>query len=141
MMSLTRIRLLGLIFGLVVLSACDTAEERAEGHYQRGLELVEKGETAKALLEFRNALQLNENAIEPRLETARIRLAQGEIQGAVGHYRRIIELDQNNLEARLTVGRVLLQIENEQDGAREHINAAADIAPDNIQVRGLVAGD
>lgn len=140
MMSLTRIRLLGLIFGLVVLSACDTAEERAEGHYQRGLELVEKGETAKALLEFRNALQLNENAIEPRLETARIRLAQGEIQGAVGHYRRIIELDQNNLEARLTVGRVLLQIENEQDGAREHINAAADIAPDNIQVRGLVAG-
>lgn len=140
MMLFSRIRLLGLIFGLVVLSACDTAEERAEGHYQRGMQLLEAGEPEKALLEFRNALQLDEDAIEPRLEFARIRLAQGEVWGAIGNFRRVIEVDENHLEARISVSRLLLQYANETDGAREHVTAAAALAPDNVEVRGLVAG-
>jgi len=135
-----RIRLLGLIFGLFVLVACDTAEERAEGHYQRGMELLEGGEPEKALLEFRNALQLNEDALEPRLEFARIRLAQGNFQGAIGNYLKVIELDESHMEARTTAGRLLLQFDNDADRAREHITAAAELAPEDIEVRALVAG-
>jgi len=135
-----RIRPLGLVLGLFVLTACDTAEERAEGHYQRGMQLLEAGETQKALLEFRNALQLNEDALEPRLEFARIRLAEGNIQGAIGNYLKVIELDENHMEARTTTGRLMLQYDADADSAREHITAAADLAPEDIEVRGLVAG-
>jgi len=140
MMFLTRIRLLGLIFGLVALSACDTAEERAEGHYQRGLALLEAGDETKAMLEFRNALQLNEDAIGPRLEFARIRVKQGEIQGAIGNYLKVIEIDEENLEARTAAGRLLLQFYPDAESAREHIDAAFSIAPDDPVVRGLMAG-
>lgn len=140
MMFLTRIRLLGLIFGLIALSACDTAEERAEGHYQRGLALLEAGEETKAMLEFRNALQLNEDAIGPRLEFARIRVKQGEIQGAIGNYLKVIELDEENLEARTAAGRLLLQFDPNPESAREHIDAAFSIAPADVAVRGLMAG-
>ena len=139
-MVFSRIRFLGLILGLFVLVACDTAEERAEGHYQRGMQLLEGGEPEKALLEFRNALQLNEDALEPRLEFARIRLAQGNVQGAIGNFLKVIELDENHLEARTTAGRLLLQYDNDPDSAREHITAAAELAPDDIDVRALVAG-
>ena len=135
-----RIRLLGLIFGLFLMAACDTAEERAEGHYQRGLQLLEAGETQKALLEFRNALQLNEDALEPRLEFARIRLAEGNVQGAIGNFLKVIELDENHLEARTTTGRLLLQFDDDPLSAREHITVAQEIAPDDIEVRALVAG-
>lgn len=140
MVLFSRIRLLGLIFGLMALAACDNAEERAEGHYQRGLQLLEAGEDDKAILEFRNALQLNQDALEPRLEFARARLRQGQIEGAIGNYLKVIEVDENHLEARKTVGRLLLQYDTDALSAREHVNAAADIAPADTEVRGLVAG-
>ena len=46
-----------LSFGL--LSACDSAEERAEEHYQKGLALIEEGEVDRALVEFRNVFKLD----------------------------------------------------------------------------------
>ena len=135
----SRIRLLGLIFGLMALVACDTAEERAEGHYQRGMQLLADGKTEQALLEFKNALQLNEDAIEPRLEFARIRMKQGEFRGALGNYLKVIELDENHLEARTISGRLLLQFDNDPQAAREHIDMANTLAPEDEEVRALVA--
>lgn len=140
MSFLVRIRLLGLVFGLMALVACDNAQERAEGHYQRGLMLLESGEDEKAILEFRNALKLNQEALEPRLEFARIRLRQGKVTEAIGNYLKVIELDENHLESRVTVGRLLLQFDDDVERAREHIDAADSIAPDDVEVRELVAG-
>ena len=139
MTVLSRIRLFGLMFGLMALVACDTAEERAEGHYQRGLQLLEEGKTEQALLEFKNALQLNEDSVAPRMEFAKIRMEQGEFRGAIGNFLKVIEVEENNLEARIHTGRLILQFENEPEEAREHIEAAAAIAPDNIEVRALLA--
>ena len=132
-------RRLGLALGLLALVACDTAAERAQGHYERGMELLAEGRQEQALLEFKNALKLNEDYIEPRLEFARVRLKQGELRAALGNYLRVIEVDQNHLEARLTAGRLFLQYDDDPDAASEHINAAAAIAPKNEEARGLVA--
>ena len=44
-----------------LLTACSSKQERAQAHYERGLELLHDGEVAKAGLEFRNALSLKLN--------------------------------------------------------------------------------
>jgi len=139
MSLLSRFRLIFAALGLVFLAACDTAEERAEGHYQRGLTLLEAGEESKALLEFKNAIQLNERAIGPRIEFAKIRTKQGELKGAIGNYLKVIEVDEEHLESRIAVSTLLLQWDRDTERSSEHINIADELAPDNLEVRGLVA--
>ena len=53
------VRLVIAILGVAALAACDTAEERAEEHYQKGLELIEAGDADRALVELRNVFNLN----------------------------------------------------------------------------------
>ena len=48
-----------LLVSMTLLAACETAEERAEGHYQKGLELIAEGDVERALVELRNVFQLN----------------------------------------------------------------------------------
>ena len=48
-----------LLLALLALAACDTAEERAEAHYQRALALLAAGDDERAMVEFRNVFRLN----------------------------------------------------------------------------------
>jgi len=137
MMFSKRIRFLSAGLALTALVACDNAEERADGHYKRGLELVEAGELDKAELEFKNALQLAPEALEPRLEFARLMLKQNNVNGTLGNYLKIIDLDPTLLEPRLVIGRLLLAIDTA--ASVEHINRALEIAPDDLEARGLQA--
>ena len=66
----------------LALAACDTAEERAEGHYQRGMELLAAGEPDRAAVELRNVFRLNPNHAEARLAFAGLLREQGDIAGA-----------------------------------------------------------
>lgn len=120
------------------LAACDNAEERSEAHTKRGLALMESGEPAKAMLEFRNALQLNQDAIEPRLEFAKLLLLENDFEGAAGNFLRVVELDANNLEARRSLGRIMLLAGNQDEAAR-HIDAAFALDAQDLEVRGLKA--
>ena len=74
-----------LLGALLALAACDSAEERVAQHFERGLELVEEGAPEKAALEFRNALEVDENFIPARFELAKILLAEGNAQEIRGN--------------------------------------------------------
>ena len=90
---------LALAFGVLILAACDTAEERAEGHYQTGLGLLEEGDVDRALIEFRNVFKLDGFHREARLGFARIEEDRGNLQGAYGHYLLLIERYPEDLQA------------------------------------------
>lgn len=128
------------LFGalLAVLAACDTAEERAEAHFQRGIELVEQGEPSKAQLEFRNALKLDQTHLQARYEFAKILRADQNIRGSLQQYLAVVELDGNFLPARLELGEIFLLANRPEDAAR-HIEAALKIAPENIRARAMQA--
>lgn len=123
---------------LMALVACDNAEERAQAHYERGLALIEDGEPEKAILEFRNAIRLNQDALEPRLAFARLQMDLGNPDAAAGQYLRVVEFDPDNLEARLALGRMMLAFEDVEQ-ADLHVSAALRLAPEDPQVRGLQA--
>ena len=133
------LRNLGLALGLALaLMACDTAEERAEAHYQRGVELLAAGEVDRALVEFRNVFRLNGDHTKARLAYAGVLRERGELREAYGQYLRLVEQDPDSLEGRKEVAQLALSMGNLPD-ATTHANAAYGLAPTDPDVRALKA--
>ena len=57
---------------LVVLAACSSPEERAQQHFERAIEHVEAGDDAKAMVEFRNVLQIEPKNAEVLYQLGRL---------------------------------------------------------------------
>jgi len=118
----------------VFLAACDTAEERAEGHYESALELLENGDVARAKVELRTVFSLVPDHLGARETFARVLLEEGERGAAFGQYMRLVEQTPEALEPRLVVAE-LLMLENSFDDAKVHLDAALEIAPEDPQVQ------
>lgn len=124
-----------LAFGL---AACEPADERAQGHLENGLKLAEEGDTARALLEFREATRLDANLADAYIEIARIRQREGNLQSAVGHYTKAVEVDETNLPARVELGRIML-LAGQLDDALRYSMAAVQLAPNDVEALTLRA--
>jgi len=121
-----------------LLSFCDTAEERAEGHFQSGLELLEQGDVDRALVEFRNVFKLNGTHREARLRYAEVMRARGNIREAYGQYLRLVEQYPDSLPGQRALAELSLQV-NDWDAARRHGSAAAELAPEDPLVQAVNA--
>lgn len=127
---------LSMLLLVVLLAACDSSEERAEEHYESGLALMEEGDLDRALIEFRNVLQLNENHKDARLTYARIQRERGDIRDSYGQFLRVAEQYPDELEPRLALAEMALDTQNLPELER-HSKAAVDLAPDNAKAQSL----
>lgn len=127
-----------LLLAALAMAGCDTAEERAEAHYQRGVALLAEGETDRALVEFRNVFRLNGAHIPARLEYARVMRDRGETREAVGQYLRVAEQDPTNLESQRAVAEMAL-LSQDFATAEEHAAEAWLLAPKDPATRALRA--
>ncbi|WP_051372389.1 tetratricopeptide repeat protein [Sedimentitalea nanhaiensis] len=125
-----------LVLGVGLTSACDTAEERAENHYQTGLTLLEEGDVSRALVEFRNVFQLNAKHEGARLAYARTQRERGLVQDAYGHYLRLVEQYPDNLEGRRALAEMAVEARN-WDEAERHVATALSLAPDDVLVQSI----
>lgn len=125
---------LGPLFICLALAACDSAEEKAQAHYERGLELLSEGDGARARLEFRNALKEVGTMIEPRLELARMNRAEGAIRPALREYLRVAEQDPQNLEANIALGELNFRTQN-WEAFERYTTAAIAQAPETPAVQ------
>ena len=128
-----------LLAGALLLTACDSVEERIAKHHARGVELVEAGDDDKAALEFRNALQLDQDHVPSRLEAGKLYERQGDLRAAVGNYRAVTELDAQNVEARVALARLLLA-GGLLDEALTFAEQALALAPDDADALAAKAG-
>jgi predicted Zn-dependent protease len=126
------------IVSAIALSACDTAEERAEEHYERAMALLEEGDVDRAMVEFRNVFRLDGNHHEARAEYAGLLVEQGRLDEAFGQYLRLVEQDWQNVGGHRRLAELALSIED-FESARTHVDAAYDIDPSDPAVRGLKA--
>ena len=122
----------------LVLAGCETAEERAEGHYQRGLALIAEGETERAEVEFRNVFQLNGDHTEARLAYAGLLEKRGDAPGALSQYLRLVEQDPGSLEGRRAVARLALAL-GDVETARASVDAALASDPTDPEIRAIKA--
>src|SRR6476646_6971388 len=82
------------IFAVVVvvaLGACRSPEERAQAYYESGTELMNKGEPAKAALEFRNALKIKDDFIPALYSLGLTEMQQGKFDSAAKIFFSVTE--------------------------------------------------
>ena len=127
-----------ILAALLGLAACDSAEERAERHYQRGVALLAEGDADRALVEFRNVFRLDGDHIPARLAFAGVQRARGVTREAMGQYLRVADQDPANLEAQRAVVEIALEMQDFPT-AEEHAAEAFVQAPADPMVRALKA--
>ncbi len=125
------------VAALIFLSACDTAEERAEKHYQAALEHLESGDFERAAIEFRNVFKLNGKHKEARLAYANMRRDTGHEADAYSQYLRLVEQFPDHFEGRRALAR-LATLGGDWDEVERHIEAAAEQKPDDPVVRAIL---
>ena len=123
---------------LALLAACESAEDRAEEHFQTALELMETGDFKRATIEFRNVFKLNGQHKEARLTYAKMQRDRGQISDAYGQFLRLVEQDPENFEGQLALAEMAVQIGNWGDVER-HGNAAIKLDPENPSARATQA--
>ena len=95
-----------------LLAACDSSEDRAEEHFQTAVEFADTGDNDRAIVELRNALQLDQEHIEARKLFARISLEQGNMSRAFNQLRAVVEQVPDDLESRLTLAEIAIVSQN-----------------------------
>lgn len=123
---------------LLTLAACDTAEERAEAHYQAGLERLEDGDVQRAMVEFRNVFQLDGFHRDARATYAGLLRERGDLQQAYGQYLRLAEQYPDDLEGRRALAELALLTGNREEMER-HARHAEGLAPDDPVIRAVIA--
>ncbi|MGY6277099.1 tetratricopeptide repeat protein [Methylomonas sp. MgM2] len=100
---------LSLLFaGSVILTACETPEETAENHFEKGKELFEKGEYDKAILELKTSSQNSVNRSDTYYYMALLDEKGGNYKSMRENLEKTVELDPNNVDARQKLGKVHL---------------------------------
>lgn len=121
-------RLAACFTAVLALSACDSAEERAEKHYRSAVALIAAGDVDRALVELRNVFDLNGFHKEARQLYADTQLARGETAEAYGQYLRLIEQYPDTPGVRLTLAEIAIT-RNDWDEAERHGREAIRLAP------------
>ena len=127
-----------LLCAMALLAACESSEERAEGHYQAGLERLAAGDVDRAMVEFRNVFQLDGMHRDARATYARLLRERGQAGQAFGQYLRLVEQYPEDLEGRRALAELALE-SGDWEAVERHIKAAAEIAPDDPGVRAVLA--
>jgi tetratricopeptide (TPR) repeat protein len=89
------------------LGGCASREEKRNSFLRKGVRLYEAGNYKKAVLEFKNALQLDPDFAPGYFYLGRAYLKQGDINNAKGNLSKALQLDKGLDEARLDLGAIL----------------------------------
>ncbi len=100
------------------LAACDNAEERAQKHFESGLELFESGDAERALVELRNVLSLDEFHVEGRKLYADILRDRGNIVESYQQFRHLVEANPSDHESRLALAQMAITAQNWEEAER-----------------------
>jgi cellulose synthase operon protein C len=120
------------------IAACTPAEERVASHYKNGAAYLEKQEFALAAVEFKSALQIDENHAESWFGMAQIEEQKQNWPVVLGDLKRVIELDPKHIKARAAIARIMLLSGNLPEALKQ-VNAAAETAPDDLDLMAVKA--
>src|SRR5258708_18756995 len=127
-----------LLASVLLVSACGSPEQRAQGYYDRGIALIEKKDDLAARLELLNAVKFKGEKIEAWRALAGIDDRTKAYQALFQDLRRIVELDPHDVDARLRLGKMLLS-GGAPDAALRIVDGAGEAADHNAGLHALKA--
>lgn len=122
----------------LLLIACDTAEERAERHFQTAVTYIEDGDSLRGLIELRNVFRLNGRHREARRLYAETVLRLGRGQEAYSQFLRLVEQYPSDLEANRQLAKLSVQSGLIVE-ARRFLDVVLEAEPDNAEAQSLDA--
>ena len=121
---------------LLMGSACDSAEDRANAYYKSATEYVEQGDTDRAVVELRNALKLDPKNHDALLLMAQIQQDKGNLQGAFNNYRRLVEAFPEDPDANRELAGIAF-LASQFDEAAKYAAKAESLAPGNPEIAAI----
>lgn len=121
------------------LAACDSPEERAEKRYQSGLALLAEGDTARAIIEFRNVFEFDASHKGARQAIAEAFMSQGKTREAYGQFLRLAEQYPDDGAARIQLARMAFNSQN-WDEFNRHGEAAVELISDDPEADAIALG-
>jgi len=89
-------------------SGCRSPEQKFRAHMERGQLYRQQGKLNEALLEYRNALQLNPKSADVNFEIAQVLSADQKYSEALFYYREAYRLDPKRLDAGMAEASLLI---------------------------------
>ncbi|WP_340148671.1 tetratricopeptide repeat protein [uncultured Sneathiella sp.] len=131
---------LALVIVMFSVAACDTPEEKAQAHYEAGMAFVAEENFAKAGVEFRNALQINENFADGWYGLALVEENDGNWRKYAGNILKAIEVDPKHFKAQIRYGKIMLLSGKLQKALEtsELVNELAPRSPDALALKAAV---
>ena len=123
-----------LLSSTLLLSACKSVEERAEEHFQSALSLISEGDVDRALVELRNAYNLDNGHIGARQTMGEIQLERGNVKGAYRQYLRLAEIYPDVLDNRITLAELSF-VTSSWEELERHGAKAEELGPENPRVK------
>ncbi|MEM1144608.1 MAG: tetratricopeptide repeat protein [Pseudomonadota bacterium] len=124
----------------LALVGCSSSEERQARYFTRAQALMEEGDYAKAKLEVRNVLQINESHVQARYLWALLQEREQNYRQMFANLQLAVDLDPTYVEARIKFGQLLYRAQLYDEAAEEAL-AVLELEPDNadaLTLRGSV---
>jgi tetratricopeptide (TPR) repeat protein len=125
-------------FFAVMLSACSSPEEKAASYIENAKSLFDEGKLKKAEIEYKNALQVNQNLADAWYGLAKIHERRQEWRKAYATLNKIRDFDPNHVNGRIMLAQILLA-SNQIDQALQDATEVMEMAPDDSRVHSLMA--
>ena len=122
----------------LALAACDSSEERAEAHFQKGQSYLTAGDVDRALVEFRNVFKLNGRHKEARRTYAEAERGRGRTREAFAQYLRLVEDYPGDIDALKALADIAAQ-SGDWEAAQQHVTAALALAPQDTTLLAIRA--
>ncbi|HKB15678.1 MAG TPA: tetratricopeptide repeat protein, partial [Planctomycetota bacterium] len=111
-------------------SILETHPSEAQGWYNLGVCLVQRGVTGEARAAYERCLAIDASNDRARNNLANLMLAQGEVDGAIEAFRTVLRKDHDSFEGHYNLGTALLRREAFCEAA-EHLEKATRLRPDD----------
>jgi len=98
-----------LLFLVFSFEGCASRKEKSISFFNNGVALFEGGQYEKAILEFKNAVQLDPDFVEGHVYLGWAYLKQENVKKACGALSKALTLDADLDDVRLTLGMILLR--------------------------------
>ena len=129
---LTPFLLLTLLFG------CTDEEKKKDVHFKKAMAYQSENKDKEAIIELRNAIQIDPKYAEARYQLGLLYLKSGEARQAFEELQRAATLDPKNLDAKIKTAEFYLLAKKKED-ARKQIDEVLVQAPDNKDALALLA--
>ncbi len=123
---------------LGLLAGCSSSDEKAAEYIANADALLDGKNFEKAAIEYKNALQINQNLPDAWYGLARIHDRKQDWTSAVRVLSRIRDTNPNHMNGRIMLAQILLA-SNQIDQALEDANHLLEIAPQDGRVHSLMA--